>query len=583
MLRRLLMPAEQASRDLHGAADEARGVSPPRAHGDRSDTAMTSRSYALPGLADFNLPFRFAFFILVFGLLGGCALLPPGSDFPKTASAALPSPDQTRLGQQFESSARDHGGTSAFRVLSVGVDGFLARAQMIHTAERTLDLQYFIFRQDETGQLLTRALLRAADRGVRVRILIDDGDTLEGDEQIAVLESHPQIEIRIFNPFVYRGHTGLFRAVEFAFTASRLDYRMHNKLMVVDNAIALLGGRNIGDEYFQVDPDSQFGDDDVFAAGPIVKKLSNTFDEFWNSAVAIPVEGLATGKQTGAALEAYRKTLDEHRSQLKADGTDYASRVASGEPLAGMIAGRLPLVWAHAQLVYDSPEKKRVANGEMVGKLMHRSVAAAAAAVQSELLMVTPFFIPGHAGMQMFADLRKRGARVRVLTNSLESTPELVAHSGYMHYRLPLLADGVELYEVRALLGNAHGSGETLAATRSGNYALHAKLFVFDRQKLYIGSMNFDERSRSLNTEIGLIIDSRELAQQTAARFESIVAPENSYGVALQADGLDGSSRLLWRTRENQRAVEYDREPARSDWQRMKVNFLSLMPLDSEL
>ena len=146
---------------------------------------------------------------------------------------------------------------------------------MINAAERTLDLQYFIFRQDETGQLLTDALLRAADRGVRVRVLIDDGETLDGDEQIAALESHPQIEIRIFNPFVYRGHAELFRAVEFAFTASRLDYRMHNKLLVVDNAIALVGGRNIGDQYFQVDPDSQFGDDDVFAAGPIVKQLSS--------------------------------------------------------------------------------------------------------------------------------------------------------------------------------------------------------------------------------------------------------------------------------------------------------------------
>jgi putative cardiolipin synthase len=430
---------------------------------------------------------------------------------------------------------------------------------------------------------LTDALLHAADRGVRVRVLIDDGDTLEGDEQIAALESHPQIEIRIFNPFVYRGHTEMFRAVEFAFTASRLDYRMHNKLLVVDNAIALVGGRNIGDQYFQVDPDSQFGDDDVFTAGPIVKQLSNTFDEFWSSAITIPVEGLATGKQTGAALEAFRKTLDDHRRQVKTDGTDYASRIATGEPLAGMIAGRLPLVWANAQLVYDSPEKKRVANGEMVGKLMHRSVAAVAAAVQSELLMVTPYFIPGDAGMQMFKDLRKRGARVRILTNSLESTPELVAHSGYMHYRLPLLEDGVELYEVRALLGNARGSGETLAATRSGNYALHAKLFVFDRQKLYIGSMNFDERSRILNTEIGLIIDSRELAQQTAARFESIVAPANSYGLALQANAVGGSSHLLWRTQENGIAIEYDREPARSEWQRTKVNFLGLMPLDKEL
>jgi putative cardiolipin synthase len=529
------------------------------------------------------LPTRFAFFILVLGLLGGCALLPPGADFPKTASTALPDPDLTQLGRQFEGAARDHDGTSGFRLLTAGVDGFLARAQMINAAERTLDLQYFIFRQDETGQLLTDALLRAADRGVRVRVLIDDGDTLEGDEQIAALEAHPQIEVRIFNPFVYRGHTELFRAVEFAFTASRLDYRMHNKLMVVDNAIALVGGRNIGDQYFQVDLDSQFGDDDVFAAGPIVKRLSKTFDEFWNCAIAIPVEALANGKQSGAALAAYRKTLDEHRQELKVDGTDYASRVATGEPLAGMIAGRLPLAWARAQLVYDSPEKKRVANGEMIGKLMHRSVAEAATAVQSELLMVTPYFIPGDAGMQMFEDLRKRGVRVRVLTNSLESTPELVAHSGYMHYRMPLLEDGVELYEVRALLGNSRGSGETLAATRSGNYALHAKLFVFDRQRLYIGSMNFDQRSRSLNTEIGLIIDSRELAEQTAARFESIVAPENSYRVALQADDVGGRSHLLWRTQENRVGVEYNREPARSDWERTKVNFLSLIPLDNEL
>ena len=454
---------------------------------------------------------------------------------------------------------------------------------MINSAERSLDLQYFIIRQDETGQLLTGALLRAADRGVRVRVLIDDGDTLDGDEQIAVLESHPQIEIRIFNPFVYRGHIELFRAVEFAFTASRLDYRMHNKLLVVDNAIALVGGRNIGDQYFQVDPDSQFGDDDVFTAGPIVGRLSKTFDEFWNSAIAIPIEGLANGEQTSAALAAYRKTLEEHRLQLKIDGTDYASRVASGEPLAGMIAGRLPLVWAHAELVYDSPDKKRVSNGEMVGKLMHRSVAEAAAAVQSELVIVTPFFIPGDAGMHMFEDLRKRGVRVRVLTNSLESTPELVAHAGYMHYRLPLLEEGVELYEVRALLGNARGSGETLAATRSGNYALHAKLFVFDRQKLYVGSMNFDERSRTLNTEVGLIIDSRELAEQTAARFESIVAPANSYRLALQVAGAGGASRLLWNTQEDRKTIEYDREPARSGWQRMKVNILSLVPLDGEL
>ncbi|MGC1816394.1 MAG: phospholipase D family protein [Casimicrobiaceae bacterium] len=526
---------------------------------------------------------RFVALGLVAMLAVGCATLPPGADFPKTISSALTHPEQTRLGRQFDGAARKHGGNSAFRLLSVGVDGFLARAQMINAAERTLDLEYFIFRQDETGQLLTDALLHAADRGVRVRVLVDDADTLKGDGQIAALSADPKIDIRIFNPFTYRGHTELFRAVEFAFNASRLDYRMHNKLLVVDNAIALVGGRNIGDQYFQVDPESQFGDDDVFAAGPIVKDLSRTFDDFWNSALAIPVAGLGDGKHSHAALEAYRKTLDEHRRQLKADGTDYASRVAGGEPLAGMLSGRLPLVWAHAQVVYDSPDKKRVEKGEIVGELMHRTVADAVAAVRSELLMVTPFLIPGNDGMRLFKDLRKRGVRVRILTNSLESTPELVAQSGYMRYRVPLLEDGVELYEIRALLGNARGSGESSAATRSGNYALHAKLFVFDRQRLYIGSMNFDQRSHHLNTEVGLIIDSPELARQTAARFDSIVVPANSYALGLRKDPMGGAPELIWRTREDGMNVDYESEPARSAWQRMQVEFLSLLPLDKEL
>ena len=520
---------------------------------------------------------------LVAMLAVGCATLPPGADFPKTASIALVHPEKTRLGQQFDGAASKHGGKSAFRLLSVGVDGFLARAQMINAAERTLDLEYFIFRQDETGQLLTDALLHAADRGVRIRVLVDDADTLKGDGQIAALSADPNIDIRIFNPFAYRGHFEPFRAVEFAFDASRLDYRMHNKLLVVDNAIALVGGRNIGDQYFQVDPDSQFGDDDVFAAGPIVKRLSKTFDDFWNSTLAIPVAGLGDGKHSDAALETYRKTLDEHRRQLKADGTDYAGRVAGGEPLAGMLSGRLPLVWANAQVVFDSPDKKRVEKGEIVGELMHRTVADAVAGVRSELLMVTPFLIPGNDGMRLFEDLRKRGVRVRILTNSLESTPELAAQSGYMRYRVPLLEDGVQLYEIRALLGNARGSGESPAATLSGNYALHAKLFVFDRQRLYIGSMNFDQRSHHLNTEVGLIIDSPELARQTAARFESIVVPANSYALALRKDPAGGAPKLIWRTREDGKDIDYDSEPARSAWQRTQVEFMSLLPLDGEL
>jgi cardiolipin synthase C len=526
---------------------------------------------------------RSLLFVLFAAFLAGCASLPPGSDFPKTASSALAQPEQTRFGRQFADAARVHGENSGFRMLALGVDGFLTRVQMVNTAERTVDLQYFIFRADETGQLLTDAVLRAADRGVRVRVLIDDGETIVGDEQLVALDAHPQIEVRVFNPFAYRGHSKFFRALEFMLSNSRLDYRMHNKLMVVDNAVALIGGRNIGDQYFQVDPYSQVADDDVFAAGPIVKELSVTFDEFWNSAIAIPVRALAKGTTSDAALAEYRKVLSEHRQQVKADGTDYATRVATGEPLAGMISGRLPLVWAHAQLVYDSPDKKRVDKEGMVGRLMHRPVAKAVAAVQSELLMITPYFIPGDEGMQLFADLRQRNVRVRVLTNSLESANVLVAQSGYMRYRLPLLEEGVEIHEVRSLLGNARGSGQTAKMTRYGNYSLHAKLFVLDRRRLFIGSMNFDQRSMHLNTEIGLIIDSPELARQTAARFDAMVSPPNSYAVALLPREGERPQGLVWRTEEDGEAVEYDSEPERSSGQRLTVKLLSLLPLDGEL
>ena len=519
---------------------------------------------------------------LIVFVLAACSTLPPGSDYPRTASVALAHPEQTRLGRQFDEAARRHDGESGFRAIAAGVDGFLIRMQMINAAERTLDLQYFIFRGDETGRLLTDAVLHAADRGVRVRVLVDDADTEVGDGQLDIVGKHAGIEIRIFNPFTYRGDAKLLRAIEFMFNASRLDYRMHNKLLVVDNALALLGGRNIGDQYFQINPASQFADEDVLAAGPIVPHLSATFDAYWNSGLAIPSAALRLARPAQPSLAEHRAALHEEAHALKAAGVDYVTRVASGEPLAGILAGRLPLVWARAQVVCDSPDKKQVLSGAQVGYLMQATVADAAAAVRSELLLITPYMVPDREEMRMLAALRRRDVRVRVLTNSLESTPELLAHAGYMHYRLPLLEDGVELYEIRSRLGNTSGSGQSAAISRFGTYSLHAKLFVFDRQRLFIGSMNFDERSMHLNTELGLIIDSPALAQQAAQRFDAMVQPANAYAVALQRNA-GAAPTLVWRTLEGGQPVEYTSEPARSDRQRIKANFLSLLPLDAEL
>jgi phosphatidylserine/phosphatidylglycerophosphate/cardiolipin synthase-like enzyme len=375
---------------------------------------------------------RFARVTLIAALLGGCAALPPGADFSKSASVVLAHPEETRLGRQLATAAHEHGETSGFRLITVGVEGFLTRAQMIDAAERTLDLQYFIFRGDETGRLLTDALLRAADRGARVRVLIDDGDTIAG-------------AISVINTFRWT--------------------------------------RN---------PSSP-----TTMSLPAVQSSGNSPPRsmsIGNSRLAIPAEALGRKQRTAAA-----------------------------------------------------------------------------------------FFAPADEEAQLLKDLRQRQVRVRILTNSLESTPDLAAQSAYLRYRVPLLEDGMELYEVRSLWGNARGSGQTAKPSRYGNYALHAKLLVFDRRQVFIGSMNFDQRSKRINTEVGLIIDSPELAQQTAIRFEAMAQPENSYALALRPGSAGSSQRLVWHTQEHGKAVEYTREPARSTWQRLKVKLLALLPIAGEL
>jgi putative cardiolipin synthase len=544
--------------------------------------ATVSRSLPRDGV------FRCGAVLLVLAMLCGCAGLPPGADYSKTASAALAHPEETHLGQQFAAAVHEHGDNSAFRVINVGVDGFQLRMQLIDAAQRTLDLQYYIFRGDETGRMVTDGLERAAHRGVRVRVLVDDGETVAGDEQIMRLVDLPSVEVRIFNPFDYRGHSRLLKRLDFVVHARRLDYRMHNKLMVADNAVALIGGRNIGNQYFQVDPESQFADDDVFTAGPIVRELSGTFDEFWNSDLAIPAKALrrATPPDTGILSRSDEQHANR-RSRAeppKEAPIDYASLLKTGEPFNGIISGKLPLVWARAKVVYDSPDKKQVLRGKLPGRLIAQAVLDEIREVQTEFLLITPYFIPADDELQALKDLRRREARVRILTNSLESTTEIAAQAGYEHYRVPLLEEGVELYEVRAMLGSVRGSGQSAKVSRYGNYALHGKMFVFDRQRLLMGSMNFDQRSKRINTEIGLIIHSSQLAQETAQRFEAMVKPSACYIVALIPAGAPGKSRrLVWRTEKDGRMIEYTHEPARRRWQRLKVKLLALLPLDREL
>jgi putative cardiolipin synthase len=505
--------------------------------------------------------------------LGGCATVPLRS-INRPPSSALADPQDTRLGRQFLGLSKVHDGQSGFHLIDVGVDGLATRIQMVRGAERTLDVQYFIYRGDETGNFLTEELRHAADRGIRVRVLVDDGDTVAGDERLLQLDGHPNIEVRVFNPFAYRKHNLFLRNLDFVLHKSQLDYRMHNKLLVVDNAVALAGGRNVGNQYFQVDPRSQFADADIFVAGPLVATLSRSFDQFWNSDMVAPARAL------GATARPY--VPPPAIAILPGSDIDYRAQADSGKPYQSLLGGQLPLSWAPATVVYDSPDKKSIEARTERGRLMGRAVESQIGSSNTELLMVTPYFAPSTSELTVLRKVRAQGAEVKVLTNSLESTTSVAAQSGYDNDRFPLAQAGVQFYELRSSLDSTRGSGQSRQISSYGNYGLHAKLYVFDRERLFIGSWNFDERSRHINTEVGLFIDSPTLAGQLIQRIDAMMRPEAAFHVVV-VETVPGKPALAWETESDHHLVRYSREPSRGWWQNLAQKLFGLLPLHKEL
>ena len=533
-------------------------------------------------MARIPAPFRVRTWLLATSavLLAACATMPPGANYPRPQSHALAHPEQTSIGRTVDAFAKAHPGLSGFHLFASGSAAFTLRVQMANRAERTLDVQYFIFKDDTTGKLLMSAILGAASRGVHVRILMDDSQARGQDDRVAALAGNPNVEVRLYNPFYYRGSNPLLRYTEFALTFSRLDYRMHNKLFVVDNAIAVVGGRNVGDEYFDMGDSTQFGDYDVFAAGPIVRDLSKSFDEYWNSALSIPAPALESSQTSGKKLETVKVELSEHKEALRQSDEERAVR--SGNPLARLLASDAGVLWAKGEVLADSPDKAGVEDGDLIGSLFRRRLLAAARDAKKELLIVSPYFVPGDKGEALLEKLRARGVRVRVLTNSLLSTDVVAVHAAYRHYRVPLLEAGVELYEVKPLPGKPQPHEGQLKSPSSGQFSLHAKAFVFDGTRIFIGSANFDRRSMHLNTEIGLMIDSPALAQQVTTRFNTIANPANSFVLALEND-RGNSPHLVWKSVKDGKPVVYSAEPGDDDKRELLADLYDLLPIDDQL
>jgi putative cardiolipin synthase len=486
--------------------------------------------------------------------------------YPRTPSTAFTAPQTTSVGALFQGVAARHQRLSGFLLVPEDRDAFMARLAMADLAEKTLDAQYFIWESDTTGRILGEHLLRAADRGVRVRVLIDDDYLTAARDlgMIALLDGHPNLKVRFFNPVTNRGS----RTMSFIADFGRVNHRMHNKLFVMDNTLAIVGGRNIVDEHFGVNAVFNYRDLDVMAAGPIVADLSAAFDSFWNSAWAIPVRAVVSKVLPEDELREIRT-----RSEARAAATAYPYPMyQSNEELhARLLRARDRFIWAPAHVFVENPA--RVTTD--ASRVIVTTLADRMGKTEHEVSIESPYFVLREQGIEMMRNFTARGGKVRVLTNSAASTDEPPAQAGYANTRKALLQAGVDLYELRPD-SNMPRAWSTRA--RKSTAALHAKVVVFDRQSVWIGSFNLDPRSIGINTEIGLMIDSPELATQVADFMEGGVAPGSAYHVT-----LDEKGDLLWTTDIDGREVRYHSDPAIGLGRRLEIGTLRLLPIQNEL
>jgi phosphatidylserine/phosphatidylglycerophosphate/cardiolipin synthase-like enzyme len=489
-----------------------------------------------------------ALLVLLSGL-AGCASLP--LHVVRAQSVALEPAADTRLGKLVAANAVP-GDLSGIRLLASGEEALQSLIALADRAERTLDIQYYIIEQDASSRLLLRHVRAAAERGVRVRLLVDDLHTAGEDRRLLTLGSRPNVEVRLFNPFA-GGRLALWTRFLFALhDIPRINHRMHNKLFVADNALAITGGRNIGDQYFVRDDQSNYIDLDVIAAGPVVPELSASFDAFWNSRYAYPIAALS---REHADLPA----APPAEPPASTDGADWLAR--------DLDAAKLDLQWIPATVLADRPAKIAADPADGTPQTIADNIASLMRGATQEVLIISAYFVPGTEGVALIGELRSRGVRVRILTNSLASTDSPLVYNGYAHYRRELLRLGVELYEVRPRLGDRrprfHPFHRALAS-------LHAKALVIDRKTVFIGSLNMDGRSRRTNSELGLVMRSAGLAHQVGSLFDDISA-DGSYQLRLAgpADALE------WSCEEGGALKTWRRDPEASGLQRFWLGFLA--------
>jgi putative cardiolipin synthase len=498
--------------------------------------------------------------LLALAVASGCANY--DIHFPRPESHALGVRPTTKLGVLFEQAAAKHPGRSGINYVRDARMALIGRLAMVDLAEESLDLQYYIWDADISGGLLGERVVRAAERGVRVRLLLDDVSIVDRDSVLARLSGHPNIQIRAFNPFRDRNRVG-----DVFGDLSRINRRSHNKIFVADNAMAIIGGRNIADHYFGVHGISNYRDLDAIAAGPVVRDISSVFDSFWNSKFAVPYGAFVKDEPTP---EDAAKRIAELRAEVARAPLPYPIDEDVASLVAALQRIRDNLVWCSVRVLYDDPAKAedRDVRG-IVGEL-----AALASNAKREVLIENAYFVPRDPMVRIIAGLTARGVRVRILTNSMASNDVAAVTSGYKQYRTKLLQVGAEIYELRP--DSAMKKQWSLLSTKSRS-GLHTKAMVVDREHVVIGSYNLDPRSADINSELALLADSSVFGERVGVFFDEGVAPDQSFRVTLD----DGH--LRWTTEVDGRPVVYTTDPETSWWQRFVVGVIGLLPIHSQL
>lgn len=509
--------------------------------------------------------------LVVLATIGGTLLtarlrhpLPRG---PFGASQAIALPDG-RLARHFAQPLAANPGCEAAHLLADPFDALAARLELIAQAEAAIDLQYYIWQDDIAGALMLAALREAAARGVRIRLLVDDNGTYGLDATLAALARAPNIEVRLFNPFPLRRARTLAYLADFA----RLNRRMHNKAMVVDGAVAVLGGRNIGDDYFnRFAPGGLYMDLDVAIAGPVVAAVAAQFDLYWNAPLSVPAEALIEPPkpaQLASLLAAETARLSRPEALAYGEVLTQARREGS------VLGPEAPFSFVQAELVFDPPEK---AIGLIEShRMLWRRLIRVLGQPKTDLVLISPYLVPTRAGVKALGRYAKAGVRVRLFTNSFAASDVPLVHSGYAHRRKPLLKRGVEIWEFAPDAETRRPGSEIFASRLRGvapfsRNKLHAKVFAVDRKRLFIGSFNFDPRSMRLNTELGLVLEAPGLAAAITDAFESFV-PERAWQVGLGPEGG-----LRWR-----RAGEEERraEPGATLGARVALAIAQRLPIE---